>query len=404
VAKRKSTPVRWLINILWQQPLWAIPFALFFGTLFGGAQWPSYWRAYKTSLLFAYVIGFSIWATETFVMQRLRPEGAPRRIPMWAEIVAFAGVSVVASMAAAVVAHFTFFPGMMGGPRAILVTVMFALVFATLVTGIIYTVFFYRQSLQRARADQELDMARRIQRSFLLSSFPERPRLEIHAINWSSREVSGDFYDVVPVGEDGVLIAVADVSGKGVPAALLSSMLQASLRTQAGAVESVAEMMRRINTLVCQRTETGQFATFFLAWIDERSLRLRYTNAGHNFPVLLTNGGRRLLEAGGTVVGMMEGLEWAEGEVELSAGDRLVLYTDGVSEAADASGEMYGEERLYALLDSLPKELAAPQIVERVLEGLRGHLGDVEPGDDVTVLALRVRERSDQSPRRSEPQ
>jgi sigma-B regulation protein RsbU (phosphoserine phosphatase) len=275
---------------------------------------------------------------------------------------------------------------------------MFALVFAALVTGIVYATFFYRQSLERARAEQELDMARRIQRSFLLSSFPERPRIEIHAVNWSSRQVSGDFYDVVPVGDDGVLIAIADVSGKGVPAALLSSMLQASLRTQAGAAGSVAEMMRRINTLVCQRHETGQFATFFLAWVDERSMRMRYTNAGHNFPVLLANGGRRLLDEGGTVVGMMEHLQWSEGEAALSPGDRLVLYTDGVSEAADAAGEMYGEERLYALLDSLPRDLDAAGMVEHVLQGLRRHLGDLEPGDDVTVLALRVRDGSPTAP------
>src|SRR6185369_2760707 len=134
-------------------------------------------------------------------------------------------------------------------------------------------------------ADQELTLARRIQRSFLLESFPQRPRLEVHATNISSREVSGDFYDVVPVADNGLLLAVADVSGNGVPAALLSSMLQASVRTQAGATPSVSAMMGRINSLACQRTATGQFATFFLAWIDERTMRLHYTNAGHNQPI-----------------------------------------------------------------------------------------------------------------------
>jgi serine phosphatase RsbU (regulator of sigma subunit) len=388
--RRPKTPLRRLLDLLWRQPLWSIPFAIFFGTLFGGGGFDNYWRAFKISLVFAYTIGFSAWATETFFIQRLRPEEGTRRIPLWAEILTFLGVSVVASMGAAVIVHFTLSPGMLGSFRSALITLMFTLVFAFLVTGSIYVVTFYRQSLERARSDQELTLARRIQRSFLLSNFPARPRLEVHAVNWSSRQVSGDFYDVVPVGNEGLLIAVADVSGKGVPAALLSSMLQASLRTQAGSERSVAAMMHKINALVCQRADTGQFATVFLAWIDERSLTLRYTNAGHNFPVLLGRNGHRLLDRGGTVVGIAEGLSWEEEEVALEAGDRLLLYTDGVSEGTNASGEMFGEERLYALLDGAPPDLPAPALVDRVLEGLRGFLGEVEPNDDVTVLALRV--------------
>jgi serine phosphatase RsbU (regulator of sigma subunit) len=390
-VRRPRSSRAWLISMLWQQPLYAIPFALFFGTLFGaGGGWESYWSAYKVSLVFSYVIGLSVWATETFVISRLRPDEGPRRIPLWAEILTFVGVSVLASMVGAVIVHFTFAPGMLENIRSFFITAMFSVLFGLLVTALIYGVIFYRQALQRARADQELNMARRIQRSFLISNFPRRPRLEVHAVNWSSREVSGDFYDVVPAGDEGLLIAIADVSGKGVPAALLSSMLQASLRTQAGAERSVAAMMGRINTLVCKRADTGQFATFFLASIDERDLTLRYTNAGHNFPVLLSRNGRRLLDKGGTVVGMAEQLSWAEEEIALLPGDRLILYTDGVSEAADASGDMYGEDRLYALLESIGPDLTAPAMVDRVLDALREFLGEVEPADDVTVLAVRV--------------
>jgi serine phosphatase RsbU (regulator of sigma subunit) len=381
---------RWFFNVLWQQPLYAIPFAVFFGLLFGGGEWSSYVRAYKISLVFAYTIGFSVWATEAFLMSRYRPEGGPRRIPLWGEILTFMGVSIVASMLASVIAHFTFMPGMLGGVRGVLLTVMFTFLFAGLVTGIVYVNMFYHQAIERARSDQELSLARRIQRSFLLSQFPSRARIDVHAVNWSSREVSGDFYDVVPVGEEGLLIAVADVSGKGVPAALLSSMLQASVRTLAGAERSVAAIIQKVNALMCQRPDTGQFVTFFLAWVDERSLTLRYTNAGHNFPVLLRKSGRKLLELGGTVVGIAEGLQWVEDEIALEPGDRLVLYTDGVSEAVNAAGEMFGEERLYQLLDRSSPESSAPELVDHVLKGLRGFLGEVEPNDDVTVLALRV--------------
>ena len=176
-------------------------------------------------------------------------------------------------------------------------------------------------------------------------------------------------------------------------------MLQASLRTQAQGGRSLADIMTNINALVCQRSITGQFATFFLAAVDEPKMRLRYTNAGHNFPVLLrANGERVLLEDGGLVVGMMEGMPYVEASVDLHPGDRVLLYTDGVSEAADPSGEMFGEDRLDAMLDGLPRELSARVIVDRVLAGLTTFLAGAEPGDDITVMALCVLEPSQPRP------
>ena len=383
--RRPESPGNDLLRVLWQQPLLSVPFAVFFSLLFG--DFPSSLRtSYLISLIFAGTVGVTIWAVRWFALKN--HEG----MTGWKKPALFYGVSSMgASMLGALIVEATVIPGFVtGSGRNVAVVLMFAVLFCALFMGIGMAISFYRDSIESAKAEQELNLARRIQRSFLLSQFPERPRLQIHAVNLSSRQVSGDFYDVVPVGDDGVLVAVADVSGKGVPAALLSSMLQASMRTQAGAGPSVGAMMGKINDLVCQRPATGQFATLFLAWIDERSMRMRYTNAGHNFPVMLGNGGRRTLEAGGTVVGMMEALTWSEEEIPLAPGDRVVMYTDGVTEAANAEGEMYGEDRLYAVLDALPASLPASTIVERVLAELRGFLGDTEPGDDITVLALRV--------------
>src|SRR5207247_1772672 len=145
------------------------------------------------------------------------------------------------------------------------------------------------------------------------------------------------------------LLAIADVAGKGVPAALLSSMLQASLRTQAHDGHAVSDMLRKINALVYRSTTVEQFATFFLARIEERSRRLSYSNAGHNIPVVFSRGGgRRMLERGGTVVGILESTVFDEETIELAPGDRVVFYTDGISEAASANGDMFGEERLYS--------------------------------------------------------
>ena len=236
-------------------------------------------------------------------------------------------------------------------------------------------------------------LARRIQHSFLPSEFPDLKRLEFFALNVPSRQVSGDFYDVVPAADGTHLLAIADVAGKGVPAALLSSMLQASLRTQAGDPRTVAETLGRINALVYRSTTVSQFATFFLARVEERTLRLSYANAGHNVPVIFGAGGsRRMLDRGGTVVGILESATYEEETVELAPGDRVVLYTDGISEAANAAGEMFGEDRLYQTVERLPRDLDARGMARGILDAVGKFLDGVEPGDDMTVMVLRVLE------------
>jgi phosphoserine phosphatase RsbU/P len=270
---------------------------------------------------------------------------------------------------------------------------MFALLFAVLFTGVSMAFHYYKESLNRVRAEQELTLARRIQRSFLMTQFPELPRIELHALNLSSKEVSGDFYDVVPAGDGSYLLAIADVAGKGVPAALLTSMLQASLRTQAGVTRSVAEILTNINRLVYRSTTVNQFATFFLARIDETSLRMSFSNAGHNWPIVFRDGGEReFLVKGGVVVGILEDATFEEETIELKPGDRLVFYTDGVSEAQDPKGELFGEDRLYDLISSLPRHLSAREVTDAIVARVNEYLGGAEAGDDITLMVLRVRE------------
>jgi sigma-B regulation protein RsbU (phosphoserine phosphatase) len=389
---RPATPLTDLAHLLWQVPVYAIPFALFFllssGGRFSRDQLLGYWIAAMT---FTAAINLCLFFTRHVVDGRLHARFRDDPRATWYMAAAYLVASVAGTMIAAGILNVTLIPGLLAHARGVVMLLVYTLLFGALFLGLALASNFYRQAMERAGSERELLLARRIQRSFLLSEFPERARLEAHAVNVSSKEVSGDFYDVVAPGEDRLLLAIADVSGKGVPAALLSSMLQASLRTQAATVLSPASMMRTINGLACQRAVTGQFATFFLAAIDEPTLTLRYTNAGHNFPVLMrADGTRELLATGGLVVGMMEGLPYEEGVVSLATGDRLVFYTDGVSEAANASGEMFGEDRLYALLDALPRALPAEGIVNRVLEGVRAFLGGTEAGDDITVMALRV--------------
>jgi len=250
-----------------------------------------------------------------------------------------------------------------------------------------------RDRVAVARFEEELNLARQIQRTSLLSEFPRMTSYEVHALYIPSKHVGGDFYDVVPTGDGAHLVAIADVSGKGVPAALLSSMLQASLRTQATTPLAISAMLCNINSLLFRSTALQQFATFFLARIEAHGLKMTFSNAGHNWPVVLKpNGERVFLERGGTVLGILESVDFEEAQVSLSPGDLVVCYTDGISEATNADGEQFGEHRLCEFVERLPRDLGAREIAERSLEALREFLGEVEAQDDITLLVLRVLE------------
>jgi phosphoserine phosphatase RsbU/P len=147
-----------------------------------------------------------------------------------------------------------------------------------------------------------------------------------------------------------------------------------------------------VNRLVHGSASPGQFATFFLARVDETRLRLAYSNAGHNYPVVLRAGRKErvFLERGGTVIGIRDDVPFEEDAVALETGDLVVFYTDGISEAANAHGEQFGEERLCAAVEILPGEASAREVTEAVLAALTGFLDGTEPRDDVTLMVLRV--------------
>ncbi len=334
-----------LWRVVWTTPLFAAPFAAFF-LLIGGGGLEDWWQYGIISVCFAFGARLPIWAFEWFGVPRIRFLHEHPRGTLFIGI-AYGLIGMLGAVMVAVILSSTMLPGFMGSPRAVLYVLVFSMLFASLFVGFGLAFTYHRRAVDRAGAERELTLARRIQESFLLSEFPCRPKLEVHAVDLSSRQVSGDFHDVVPLGEDGALLAVADVSGKGVPAALLSPMLQAAHRTHATTDRSLSEVMTGINSLVCQRAITGQFATFFLAAIHERDLVFRSVNAGHNPPVLIR-----------------------------------------------ADGEMFGDERLAALLSGIPARLSAREQVEQVLTGLRSFLAGIEPQDDVTVMVLRITEPS----------
>lgn len=246
------------------------------------------------------------------------------------------------------------------------------------------------ESLERAALEEELHLARQIQFSYLPSAFPSLERVQLSGTNVPSKQVGGDYYDYIELA-DSLLLVVADVVGKGVPAALLMSMLQASLRTLAAERRPLSEILGHLNHLIRKSGIEGKFATCFLARLDIDTLRLSYSNAGHNPPCLVGADGRvRWLKEGGFLLGVFEDPGAVEASVHLEPGDRLVLYTDGITEAANGLGEFFGEEGLLSTLTSLPEDLDAEQVVRAVMGSVRSFCDGIEPEDDMTVVALRV--------------
>jgi sigma-B regulation protein RsbU (phosphoserine phosphatase) len=242
---------------------------------------------------------------------------------------------------------------------------------------------------ERDRLEAELDLARQIQARLLPSGPPHVPGLDVAGVSESAREVGGDYYDHIEVGDGRVLLVVADVSGKGVPAALLMSAFRASLMSQDVARTEPSTLAARLNEFLVRSVEPGRFVTAFVGFLDGRSGRFVYVNAGHNPPVVLrAAGGEQMLAEGGLILGIMAGSRFEAGETTLAPGDLVALYTDGVTEGADAAQEQWGEERLLASLRRTDGERASA-IAARIVREVRAFEGESGPADDITVLIAR---------------
>jgi sigma-B regulation protein RsbU (phosphoserine phosphatase) len=199
--------------------------------------------------------------------------------------------------------------------------------------------------------------------------------------------VGGDYFDVIELGDGRVGVAVADVAGKGMPAALLMALLQGSLRTLITAGFRGGELVGMLNAHLHANIPANRLVTLFYCELDPESGRLRYVNAGHNAPFLLRPQGLTRLPATGVALGIVPDTRYPEAETSLAPGDRLFVYTDGVSEAFDARECEYGEERLQALLEG-HRHLADPALLDKVQADVLVHCGAVRPHDDMTLLVL----------------
>lgn len=247
-----------------------------------------------------------------------------------------------------------------------------------------------QEAVRRAHMTRELELAREVQERLLPGRLPKMFGLDSAAAYRSAEQIGGDYFDLLPVGEGLLCGVIADVSGHGIAAALLMATLRASLHGLAEqAVQDLPRVMERLNRLLYSASSPSRYSTVFLMLYDAGSGDLRYVNAGHNPPLLVRRDGRvEWLTEGGTVVGLLPTAVWEEGRAGLDAGDVLVLYTDGVTEACNREGEEWGEAGLLRAVRGAPAADAEAQVAH-VLEGLDGFTGGAAQDDDRTLVMLR---------------
>jgi serine phosphatase RsbU (regulator of sigma subunit)/HAMP domain-containing protein len=250
------------------------------------------------------------------------------------------------------------------------------------------------EAIERERLERELDTARQIQEKLLPHEMPQLPGFEIAGTSLPSQQVGGDYFDFLDMGSGQLGIAIADVSGKGIPAALLMANLQASLHAQVIKKGAVAEVASRMNNLLVKSTDTHMFATFFYGILDQLKSTFTSTNAGHNPPLLFrANGKIKRLEAGGLVLGFLPDQKYKQQTVKINQEDVVVLFTDGITEAAGPSSEkisenLFGEERLIEVVRASLAKPAA-EIQAAILQAISNHIAKTPQYDDITLVVIK---------------
>ncbi len=248
------------------------------------------------------------------------------------------------------------------------------------------------ERLEKQRLDEELNLAKAIQKGLLPEPLPELPGFELAAINVSSRQVGGDYFDFITTPDQGHLLAIADVTGKGVPASLLMANLQSMLHALAPIDISLSEATGSINDIIHKNTPADKFITFFWGKMSADGKRFKYVNAGHNPPILFREGSDTpiLLEEGGLILGAMPTmLPYETAEVELKSGDILTFFTDGVTEALNIEQtEEYDEWRLIECIRK-NRHLSSQKIIDTVITDINTFSNNIQY-DDITMIVLRV--------------
>lgn len=236
---------------------------------------------------------------------------------------------------------------------------------------------------------EEMRLAYDIQMNLLPKEPPKIPGYDIAGISIPAKAVGGDYFDFILMGDNRLGFCLGDVSGKGMPAALLMANLQATLRGQIDMWASPRECMNRSNALLYRSTDADKFATLFCGVLDYRNHRLTYSNAGHNYPFYFTANGEPVrLAVGGLVLGCLEGFSYREESFDFRHGDALLVFSDGISESMNATDEEFGEDRIArVLLEN--RELPAAEIINAVVRSVREYSSESAQMDDMTLLVIK---------------
>ena len=248
----------------------------------------------------------------------------------------------------------------------------------------------YEEEQKLQALEEDLRTARHIQQSLLPKENPKLEGIDIAGLSIPAKQVGGDYYDFIPIDNEHWGIAIADVSGKGTPAALLMANLQACLRGQALINRSVKDTVSKTNFALSRFMDMGKFITLFYGIINIKDKSFTYTNAGHNFPFLLDKENNlTTLEKGGTILGISDKSVYEEETIQLKPDDLLLLYTDGITEAINEKEEMFEEERLLQLLKD-NQTLSAPRLSQKIVDDVILFSGNVPQSDDITLVLVKT--------------
>lgn len=247
----------------------------------------------------------------------------------------------------------------------------------------------YREKLEKAKMESEMRIAAEIQQALLPNPLVTAGFVEAAASSIPCRSIGGDFFDYVDEGGRKFGFTLGDVSGKGPPAALMSALMQGMFTAHVKFSDGPASAVTTMNKALCRRGLESRFVTLMFGAIEADG-RLTYTNAGHNPPFVIGTGGVRRLEAGGPVVGLLEFAPYDEEAVTLSPGDLVVIFSDGVSEALNAAGEEFGDDRLQAVAEAAGAAPAS-EVVDRIVAEVREFTKGAAQSDDITVMVIRYR-------------
>jgi serine phosphatase RsbU (regulator of sigma subunit) len=343
------------------------------------------------SLLFAEVVGFAALTSARAIFPYFKSLPAAFRVAL--QVMTLLSGAIVGSILAAstnplyVLAHL----------RTFALVICLNAAIATAVGIAISTYDSMRRQIERSfqtlrekeAIERQVEIAREVQKELFPKSIPQVRGLELVGVCQPAIGVGGDYYDFLPLGDDRVGLVVADVSGKGIPAALLMASLQAAVRGLVLPNIGAAEINRRLNEVLFRSTSASRYATLFFGVYDANEGALTYSNAGHNPPLQISGNAPFRLSSGGIPLGVLGDSCYDQEKLQLTAGDLLVLYTDGVTEATDPGGREFGEERLIDLL-TLHRSRNFQDLIPIVLGELEKWTGGGPPHDDLTLVLARA--------------